>query len=322
MKRNAYLFETLKRIENDTFDERDIKLLLIEIRDLLTNESFLREVADFIAHPERERGLCHITINSRYAKMKFSQEGIQRLIDSGTFAKNSDKPYSFFSNQILDYIQTVKIKRDLFEIIIREGIEEIPENLFLQHYKINKDKVRTIVFSSYIKSNGFYQLKPEIKGKDFLLLDDLLKFIRGTITGISAFNGKDLKLDLFSGITRIINTLQIRIGLDNIVSQFDNIIVCIISILHESTFRMFDGTVATAYITASRADALKDDTTPYLSLNIQTPNFSFPLISTDIRLNRYVAFDDEYIKGYEGLPLPWNYTERNEDNILKLVKNY
>lgn len=322
MKRSAYLFETLKRIENDTFDERDIKLLLIEIRDLLKNESFLREVADFIAHPERERGLCHVTINSRYAKMKFNNEGTQRLLDDGTFAKNSDKPFSFFSNQILDYIQTERIKRDLFDIIIREGLEEIPDDLFLQHYKINKDKVRAIVTSSYVKSNGYYQVKPKIKGNDFLLLDNLLKFIRGTITGISAFNEKDLKLDLLSGITRIIETLQIEIGIDEIVSQFDNIIVCIISILHESTFRMFDGTVATAYMTVSRADALEENITQYLSLNIQTPNFSFPLISTDILVKKYVSFDDDYIKRYEGIILPWNYIERNEENRLMLVKNY
>lgn len=116
-------------------------MLLIEIRDLLTNESFLREVANFIAHPDREIGLCHITLNSRYAKkMKFSKEGLQWLLHSGTFLKNSDKPYSFFSNQILDYIQAVKIKRDLF----KKDYKRYQMLFSRKHYKINKDEVRQL----------------------------------------------------------------------------------------------------------------------------------------------------------------------------------
>ena len=252
-KRNVYLLESLKRLENNTFDERDIKLLLIEIRDLLMAESFLREVADFVAHPERARGMCHITINSRYCKMKFANEGQQRLNDDGIFVNNTDKPWSFFSDQMLSYIQTPKIKKDLFEIIIKEGIEEISEHLFLEYYKINKDKVRTIVFSAYVKANGYYQIKHEIKCRDYLFLDDLLKFMRGTTTGISAFNDVDLKKDLITCISRIISEQKLGLDLKNITNSFDSMIVCIISILHEATFKMFDGTTATSYLTINRS---------------------------------------------------------------------
>ena len=75
--------------------------------------------------------------------MKFVDEGQKRLHDEGIFANNLDKPYSFFSDQILSYIQTPQIKKDLFEIIIKEGIEEIPEHLFLKYYGIKKDDILT-----------------------------------------------------------------------------------------------------------------------------------------------------------------------------------
>lgn len=321
VKRNVYLLESLKRLENNTFDERDIKLLLIEIRDLLMGESFLREVADFVAQPDRAKGMCHITINSRYGKMKFADEGQKRLHDDGVFANNTDKPWSFFSDQMLSYIQTPQIKKEIFKIIIKEGIEEIPEHLFLKYYKINKHKVRTVIFSAYNKANGYYQIKPEIKGRDYLFLDDLLKFIRGTTTGISAFNDVDLKKDLMSGISRIVLEQKLGVDLGNITNFFDSVIVCIIPILHEATFKMFDGTTATSYLTVSVADPLKEDKTQYLSLNVQTPNFSFPIISTNIIATTYIEASNESLVVYEGMRIPWNYASRNEGMKLVLIKN-
>jgi hypothetical protein len=321
-KRKIYLVESLRKLENNTFDENDIRLLLIEIRDLLKKESFLREVCNFIAHPERDKGICHARINSRHAKMKFYKESSQKLKDAGVFEQNLDKPWEFFSEQLLAYIETPRIEKQLFEILIKEGIEEIPEELFLEYYKLPKAKLKEFVLKAYNIKNGFYILSPIIKGKSYLFIDDLLKFIRGTITGTSAFNQTDIENDFKQGIKRIIINEKIEIDFKRIENSLESIVVCIISILHEADFTLFDKSIAKSYVTVGRETSKKDDQILYLSLYAETDNLSFPVISTSILATKYIKATNEEIGEFELKPMPWIIANRNNENILELRKNW
>jgi len=80
-------------------------------------------------------------------------------------------------------------------------------------------------------------------------------------------------------------------------------------------------TAATSYLTINRADPLKDDEMQYLSLNVQTPNFSFPIISTNIIATTYIQVSNENLHIYVGMRIPWNYASRNEEMKLVQTKN-
>ena len=61
----ASIVFNLESIQEQTFDERSIKNLLIEIRDCgLQKSGVLREICHFIAHPTvRDQGICLKEIN-------------------------------------------------------------------------------------------------------------------------------------------------------------------------------------------------------------------------------------------------------------------
>ena len=318
-KRKIYLNNSFKKLENNSFDENDIRLLLIEIRELLDNESFLKEVCHFIAHPDRDKGICHSRINSRHAKMKFSKEGMENLKKNGVFENNKDKSWEFFSEKILSYINTNKIEKKLFEIIIKEGIEEIDDEMFLKFYKISKTEVKNFVLKFYKIEKGFYILKTEISEKEYKLLDDLLKFIRGTITGKSAFNQKDLETELLQGIERISNNEKLTINIEMIKESFESIVVCIISILHEANFILFDNSIAKSYLTLTKVNPTEKGETLYLSLHANADNFSFPIISTKINSEKYINETYEELENYENEKIPWIIAMR-ESEKLKLIK--
>ena len=57
-------------IRKDRFSQDTIKLFLIELRDYMTKESPLKEIAHFIAHPERDRGEILEAVNYAYNRSR------------------------------------------------------------------------------------------------------------------------------------------------------------------------------------------------------------------------------------------------------------
>ena len=90
MKHIIKLYNRILSLNKLEFSEDDVKLFLIEIREELSTEKFLREICDFVAHPKRNRGICHSRVDSRYAKMKFNKEGAKNI--EPLIRENPDKP--------------------------------------------------------------------------------------------------------------------------------------------------------------------------------------------------------------------------------------
>ncbi|MDB2550320.1 hypothetical protein N9X24_00445, partial [Rickettsiales bacterium] len=61
----------LLEIQKNSFEENLIKSFLITIRENISN-SLLREVCDFVAHSERDRGCCSEEINKKYFQLKYA----------------------------------------------------------------------------------------------------------------------------------------------------------------------------------------------------------------------------------------------------------
>ncbi|MCG8409961.1 MAG: hypothetical protein MI739_01615 [Bacteroidales bacterium] len=102
-KKDIKIIQRIKKIENGTFDEDDVKLLLIEIREKLKGETFLREVCHFVAHSDRDKGICHKKVDVRYAKFKFVYEHTKKVLTKEFVEQNKDKPERFFTDAMLSY---------------------------------------------------------------------------------------------------------------------------------------------------------------------------------------------------------------------------
>lgn len=150
-----------QKFDSRIFDEYDIKLLLIDLREFLNEETFLREVADFIAHPERNKGICHQATDSRYARMKMAKIGGKRLVDEKIWENNLDKSENFFSDQILNYIDPKKISKSDYSLFVQNSLTDIKEELFIEYYKRTKKDIQKFLDNCYSKNNGYYCKLPQ-----------------------------------------------------------------------------------------------------------------------------------------------------------------
>jgi hypothetical protein len=314
MKHTIKLYDRINSLNKLSFSEDDVKLFLIEIREELSTEKFLREICDFVAHPKRNKGICHSRVDSRFAKMKFNKEGYKKI--EPLISENLDKPWSFFSDIILSYIQVEAIPKKLFEIVILEGIEEIDEQIFIQFYNHSKEKIKEIITTSYRKNHDMYVLLPSLTTKQKESIDDILKFIRGTITGKPAFN----QSEIVEEINKAISKFCLKFSLEPIVllsKALDELTLCIVCILHNAIFELFDGTKGVSFLTIERN--LEEQNLSTISLYAETDNFSFPIISTELKAIDYI---DE-IKQIDGSTVinEYVYAFRNKKGDLQLHKH-
>jgi len=216
---------------------------------------------------------------------------------------------------MLGYIKSDKIEKELFELLILSGIDDIENELFLKYYKLTKKQVKRFITNAYRLDFGFYIPKSTMTQKEFSIIDDLLKFIRGTITGKPAFTGKEIFNDLLNGLKRLSSEIQYKTDYDKIKKNKSDIIVCIISLLHDSTFKLFDGTIGNGFISLHPRE---DE--PEICLMSEANKYTLPLITTEINACDYLDSDNIKMKEYEFKKLPWCNCIRDKDNKLKLIK--
>jgi hypothetical protein len=72
------IIKCLEKIKASTFDEDTVRLLLILSREHIRGDGLMRELAHFIAHNERNQGIFHRRVNSRYAKFKVVSDHVRK----------------------------------------------------------------------------------------------------------------------------------------------------------------------------------------------------------------------------------------------------
>ena len=72
IKTKLSIQKNLESILKNEFTETNIKELLLDIREFISNNTILRDMADFMAHPTRDKGLCHSDIDLIHTKLKFT----------------------------------------------------------------------------------------------------------------------------------------------------------------------------------------------------------------------------------------------------------
>ena len=314
-KKQQKIKDRIRQIENGVFDEDDVKLLLIEIREKLKEEAFLKEICHFVAHSTRDTGICHKKVDVRYAKFKYLEENQKKILTKDFIEKNKHEPESFFTDAVLNnYFNTEKIDKNLFELIIISGIDDLENDLFLKYYKLSKIQVKKFISNCYKKNNGCYIVNKNLNKNQFLILDDLLKFIRGTITGKPAFTQKEIMIDFTEGLKKLSKELSHQLNLTKLIEHQNDLILCIISLLHDSHFKLFDGNVGLGSL------SINSDENPLICLNSRTGKFILPLITTNIIAKDYIDLSIEELRKFRFSNLPLYSCIRNEKGELKLIK--
>lgn len=315
-KTEINIVRRIKAIENSTFTEDDIKLLLIEIREKIRKKKFLTEICHFVAHSERDKGICHKKIDVQYAKLKLLDENTKAKITQEFISENKDKSERFFTDTMLDYIKTDKIEKSLFELVIIGGIDDLENTVFRKYYKTNKKLVYSLITNSYELVNGYYLIKESIDRKQFLYLDDLLKFIRGTITGKPAFYSHDIKNDFIRAIKKLSVELEHDLNIRNLNKNIDDVILTIITLLQDAQFKLFDGEIGRSFMVLH-----PNKNGSEICLMVEMGKISMPLIGTNLKMKKYLGKNAIDMENDNLTEIPWTNIYRNENGKIELVTN-
>lgn len=261
------IIDCLDKIAAEEIDETIIRTLLVSSREYLKNEGLIKELAHFVAHPTRNKGLFHKSVNSRYAKLKQVYNQVKRieLLELSKREISEDE----LSDFLLDGVDIDRVPAKLFESLYHDGLEDLPEEHLLKYTGFTKAEAKEAFSTNYVKSNGYYVLKvlqteklifalenlPEdpdtanaieeakriahvIRGQ----INTLQRVIRGAIYYSSVFSTDMLREDFHSSMLQVFQRFDISTHyLHLTANKMEDVLVCIMALLHDSTFRFYDG---------------------------------------------------------------------------------
>jgi len=335
------LTKCLDQIADETFDEETIRSLLILSREHLPNDGLIKELAHFIAHTTRDRGMFHKKLNNRYAKFKLVEERVNSV--SLEEVKKNVKTEDELSDFMLGGIAVEQVESKLFKILYEDGLEDFPEDHLLKHTGFNKSEAKAALCNFYVKKDGFHYLitnktenflnaiktlpnqklsaeqehelniqiqKDEYKVRQIkATINRLQEVIRGAIFFDSVFETDELYGEFETSFNQLIGAH----GLGNqynasIIIRKDEILLCIMTLLHDSTFTFYDGNEARVFLCFSQAqekeiinpiNSRERDNSLYeygvIALYITYPrgskSTSMPLFVSDLPIRKYLDFE-------------------------------
>jgi hypothetical protein len=275
------------QIKESTFDEDTIRTLLICCREYLDRDGILRELAHFIAHPIRNRGIFHTKVNSRYAKFKLLEEQFNKM-KSDTKIMSSIDSEEKLSNFFLSGISVDKVDATLFEILYLQGLYDFSESHLIQYTKWNRSEAEAILKTYYYKKHGYYHLnynflkkvvnesflqmlkKANLTGEDIEKvmkdfdetdiskgyikdminqIDYLQTVIRGTLEYGPTISSQELNDELEYSMKVIIDKFKLDDEFKEAVqNNTRDIQLCILTLLHDSNFIFYDKDISRTFM--------------------------------------------------------------------------
>ncbi|RYG40746.1 MAG: hypothetical protein EOO01_26660 [Chitinophagaceae bacterium] len=319
----------------------------MEIRELVDGNSFTRELGHFIAHPERDKGLCYEEINLKAAILNC-------------------KPYTEGNIQFPDNSDLYSIEKPVYQILTNRALTNLVNRTrqnFGQKSIPSKEEIEKYIKGSYefdSKENR-YVLKKKENTKKLLEIFNACFHYYGLAPLIT---GEEIIKDLDNQISRLYRSHIQGTSYNNEITRNQNdLIICIFSLLQAIDFKTYNQSRAKFLVShepANKEEAINRESDleiefrklkeSLLNERIQlymlfsldalpdcpaTVNF----IPSEIRLGDYITQDDIDSKVNRWLELriktqslDWSitlendllkdcYTERNENGKLRLVLN-
>lgn len=328
----------LDKIENAFFDEDTIRTLLIVSREHIKTDGLIRELAHFVAHNERTQGIFHRKVNSRYTKLKIVKERGQS-VNLKELAKTI-KTEEQLSDFMLGGIDIEKVEGRLFNILFIDGLDDLPEEHVKKYTGLTRKEVQDMITRFYHRKDGFYYLKtnttknlvnafkmlptelydpngePElakqiadaenIANNIKTKIDNVLKVIRGAIFFNSVFDAKTFRDDIQITIANIVKKFELDYKyLKAVEDSSDEILLCIMTLLHDSRFLFYDKNEARTFLCLYRGDNFEESQRKgydiqkdmyengVLALYLEGSDMmTIPLFVSDLKIKQYLSFED------------------------------
>lgn len=215
--RRAHKFsveKNLTKIMTGNFGLAEVQALLMSLRDFDKSNAIFRELADSVAHPERERGLLLEGMEYLACKAKVFDD----YTLSGSTVNLND-PFPMYFKDIWDY----QLKNQHRYI-----------NLFSA---VKPESVRAYIRDSFsVDLNGFLVLKQEFKKPHYEKHN--LKMASILIECLNPFS-KDYiisQYEIYQAMLQAFLTANIQVSKLALLAQFDKIMIILLAQLHKATF--------------------------------------------------------------------------------------
>lgn len=182
------------KIQTGNFDENDIDQLFIKLRAYSSEFFVFREIADFVAHPDkREKGLANQALETMYLRVKFFLE-----YNSPNKTLDLSAPFPLWIKRLMlfqvDKCDEASL-RDKFKVTkqclksrINKGFKDDKKNAmaFYEQGKLSQDTVNAIQHvMSFINANASFNQKDLIKELLGVLAKNKLSFDNPCLQSLS-----------------------------------------------------------------------------------------------------------------------------------------
>lgn len=332
------LTSCLIKISNSEFDEDTIRTLLITSREYINKDGLIKELAHFIAHPTRDKGIFHKKVNNRYAKLKLIEEQVLKF-QSPEF-QSKIKTEEELSDFMLNAINSDKIESKLFNILYSDGLDDLSEEYLIKYTGFNKSEIKKLLQENYTKKENYYYLnvlktekmitllqslpkdenhsdeelnKSINQGSELIqkvrnTIDRIQKVVRGAIHFNSVFEQESLSLEFETVFADVLNYYNIDNSfLESIKQNIDGILLCLLTLLHDSKFTFYDKNIARTFLCCyhSLDNKLSESSQQlayengvialYINYKIGTKSNTYPLYVSKLKIRDYLTLE-EYLK--------------------------
>jgi len=269
------IVKKLQSIETGNFDTEDVELLLIYIREWISDFPLLRELADFVAHPTRRKGLFYEEVDVVYSKFKYMRTQGKMNLDLNNIPKS------------------------VFYLLFQKGIDILSDQYLIEHLDKNKEQLKQHIIMNLLEKNGaIYSVKagktPEVK--------KILEVTHHT-PDPSRFiiSQKHIIDELIKALNLLCNNYKLNCSLNGIQKYQNKIMICLFEMLQETDFVLHDGNVARGVVGISANNYkyahVKNAKNMHLELMLEFPigpAFAmFPYIESFVMVGH---FSDEILK--------------------------
>lgn len=237
----------ISRIEQSKFTESDIYQLLITLRAFSNNDNLFREIADFVAHKDRDKGLIHDSLNNVFLGFQY---GI--LLKGKRLNILELEP---FSSLIIE--------------LLNNQTNNYADKSFSQTYKIEKGTFRQLLKRLFVKLSV-----------DLVILN-LLEFRRLTDNERNTFITTIKRMveqnpppkyyqqeDIIESIRKVLKYNDINYNKTLLLAQCEKIILCIIYLTHHSIITLKTNNTGTCKICVRKYSPIELMTGPEYDRNI------------------------------------------------------
>lgn len=298
-KKQEYDFkDLLSKITDGTFTESEIEKLLIILRPISNKNSIVWELASFIAHQEqRTKGL------------------FQERLDYSYLAIKNLSPI----NGTQEKINPLKINKKVFEILILGGLKFESKSVIKKRTGKSYEECIKLLKEHYKLSDGFYA------PKDFNAISITLPIVSIPLSLFKVediFTEEKLKTDISFSIEKLCEVNGIQFDKAKLKVQLDDMIVCIICILQQREFKLFDNLLGTCGSVVLKSQNNNDyDFTIMGNIQLKRFNLSMPIFTFSGQMSKYMEYIPQNSSEWEAYNKNIFRTERCEDGNLK-IKHY